>query len=970
MARAEWRPAGLRRAAATTTLTLLAAALAGCGLFRGGSPDNEPTLRTLANRTVPVQTDGALPKASEEQAIAAYQQFLAVAPNARERGEALRRMGDLEMERAEKRAADGTLPPLAATAPASGAASVPAPVPGAPDFRIAIARYQQVLREDAKNPNNDRVLYQLARAQEQGGDLDGALVTLNRLVAGYPKSPYLEETQFRRGELLFTARKYGESEQAFATVLAKGTASAYHERSLYMHGWTLYKQGRLDEALASFFGVLDRKLGTLPPDAEPDKVLSRADRELVEDTFRVTSISLENLKGAESIEGYVGVADKPQRKVYEHRVWDQLGELYLRQERPKDAADTYAAFARTHPLHAQAPVLQARVIEIYEKAGFGEQALAAKRAFVASYGRQSAFRQANPAGWQKAQPLVKTHLAELARHHHALAQQNKARGTGKADAEAAIGWYRELIVAFPDDKAAPQQNFLLAELLYDERRWPEAATEYEKTAYGYARHEKAADAGYAALLAYAKQGEQAGTAEKPALQKQSIASAVRFADAFTTDPRRGPVLADATDKSWALGDAAQAAALARRVVALDPPAGEKERRVAYTVLGHASFDGARYADAEAAYGEALKLVPARDAGRGELVERQAAAVYKQGEQARAQGNARDAVAAFTRVASVAPDSPIRANAQYDAAASLIAMKDWDSAATTLEDFRRRYPNHPLQAETAAKLAVAYEQQQQWPRAAAEYERLAAQAGDAKVAQGAQWQAAEYYEKGQARAQARAAYERYVQRFPQPLEPAIEARQRLALIARAENQPARELALRKEILQADAQGGAARTDRTRRLGAEAALALAEPAAEQYRRVALVEPLQQALRVKKARMEEALQAYNAAADYGVAEVTTEATFRIAGIYRDFGKSLMASERPKRLSKVEREQYDVLLEEQAYPFEEKSIELHELNTRRAAKGIWDRWVQESYAALRELRPVRYGKAEVTEGVVDAIR
>lgn len=965
----------LRRAGRALALTVLAAALAGCSLFRRGSPDNEPTLRTLAGRTVPVESGVPLPRATEEQAIAAYQQFLAVAPGARERSEALRRIGDLEMERAEKRAADGALPPLPAPV---GAASSPAPVPGAPDFRVAIARYQQVLREDPANPGNDRVLYQLARAQEQGGDLDGARATLDRLVAAHPKSAHLEETQFRRGELLFTARRYADAERAFATVLGHGPASPYHERSLYMHGWTLYKQGRLEEGLASFFGVLDRKLGTLPADADPDPMLSRADRELVEDTFRVASISLENLKGAESIPAFTAA---PGRAAWAHRVWQQLGELYLRQERPRDAADTYAAFARLHPLHAQAPVMQARVIEIHEKAGFATQALAAKQAFVSSYGRQSAFRGANPAGWAKAQPLVRTHLAELARHHHALAQAAKAGGadartvrTGTTvaspDAQAAIGWYRELLESFPNDASAPQQNFLLAELLYDERRDAEAVVEYEKTAYGYPRHDKAADAGYAALLAHARQRDRLPPADRAPLQRAAIASAVRFADTFAADPRRGPVLADAAERSYALADAPLAAQLARRVVALQPPAADAERRVAWTVLGHTAFEGARHAEAESAYAEALKLVPARDAQRADLVERQAAAVYKQGEQARTRGDGREAVAAFARVASVAPDSPIRAHAQYDAAASLIALKDWAAAASTLEDFRQRYPRHPLQAETTTKLAVAYGEQQRWPQAAAEYERMAAQATDPPAAQGAQWQAAEFYEKGQARAQAKAAWERYVQRFPQPLEPAVEARQRLLVIARAEGQAARAATLQREIVAADQQGGAARTERTRRLGAEATLALAEPAAEQYRRAALVEPLQASLRTKRARMEEALKAYNAAADYGVAEVTTEATFRIAGLYRDFGKALLASERPKRLSKVEREQYDVLLEEQAYPFEEKAIELHELNARRAAKGVWDAWVQQSYAALRELRPVRYGKVEMAEGMVDAIR
>ncbi len=56
----------------------------------------------------------------------------------------------------------------------------------------------------------------------------------------------------------------------------------------------------------------------------------------------------------------------------------------------------------------------------------------------------------------------------------------------------------------------------------------------------------------------------------------------------------------------------------------------------------------------AAYGEALALMPEKDAGRAALTERMAAAVYKQGEAARAQGRSTEAIGHFTRVASVAP----------------------------------------------------------------------------------------------------------------------------------------------------------------------------------------------------------------------------------------------------------------------------------------------------------------------------
>lgn len=925
-----------------STVLLTACLLSACASKRG-TPDNEPTLKTLAGRQVVVEKDAAV-VATEAQAIEAYNKFLSVAPNAPQRAEAMRRIGDLEMDVADN----------ATNQPATG-----------PDYRAAIKRYQEFLQTYPSDPSNDRVLYQLARAHEQGGDLDTALKTLDRLVKDYPSTKYKDEAQFRRGELLFTARDYPNAERAYAIVLSAGAGNPYHDRALYMHGWSLFKQGRLDDALVSFFGVLDLKVANREGEGGLDTLqgLTRADRELAEDTFRVVSLSLANTSGAEAIAPYMAT---PARKSYEFRVYEQLGELYIKQDRSKDAADTFSLFARRNPLHAQAPQLQARVIEIYERGGFATLALDAKKEFVANYSVTSEFRRANPQGWDKAQPRVKTHLTELARFYHASAQKSKA----SADYQEAVRWYRAFLASFPTDPQAAQNNFLLAELLFEDGRIAEAGVEYEKAAYAYPKHEKSADAGYAALLSYAQRQKKATPAELPALQQASVASALRFASSFNDDPRAAPVLADAAEKLFALHDNEQAASVAQRVLDLKPPAAEAQKRVAWTVLAHTAFEAGAFDQSEQRYAEVLKLTPEKDAVRNELVERQAASIYKQGEKARDAGQTRDAVAFFARVGAVAPQSTVRANAQYDAAAALISLKDWDGAARTLEDFRQRFPNHPLQADVSSKLAVAYIEKGAWAGAAGEFERLAATSKDTKIARDAQWQAAEFYEKAAQRAPAAKAYERYLAQNPQPLEPAIEARYRLARIAKDDGNPTREAALMKDIFYADQNGGGARTDRTRYLGATAALALAEPVADAYRKIALVEPLKKNLALKKAKMEETLKAYAVAADYGVADVTTAATFRIATVYRDFGKSLMSSERPKKLSKVEREQYDVLLEEQAFPFEEKATEYHELNTRRAAGGLYDKWVKSSFDALRELRPVRYGKNERGEEAIDAIR
>jgi hypothetical protein len=171
---------------------------------------------------------------------------------------------------------------------------------------------------------------------------------------------------------------------------------------------------------------------------------------------------------------------------------------------------------------------------------------------------------------------------------------------------------------------------------------------------------------------------------------------------------------------------------------------------------------------------------------------------------------------------------------------------------------------------------------------------------------------------------------------------------------------------REIVKADSTAGSARTDRTKYLAAKAQLALAEPARDAFRGVRLTAPLKKSLVGKRAALDKALTAYKQAASYDVAEVTTAATYETAELYRTLAKDLLASERPKSLKGEALEEYNTLLEEQVFPFEEQAIQVHELNVARAKDGVYDDGVRASYKALAELKPARYGKTELVQDVV----
>jgi tetratricopeptide (TPR) repeat protein len=890
------------------------------------------TIKDLESRPVEVRTNAQV-SASSSKAMENYRRFLELQKTDPQlRAEAMRRLGDLNLEAGELERMESEITQIDLQG------------------KEAIKLYATLLKAYPDYPRNDQVLYQLARAYETTGQPELALNTLDRVVRQYPKTPQLDEVQFRRGELLFSAKRYPEAHEAYKVVIQHGTASSFYEQSLYKQGWALFKQSLNEESLDSFAGVLDQKLKAAQP-----QDLKRADRELVEDTLRVMSITFSYLEGAESLNSFL---DKHGKTPYAHLLYAGLGDLYVDKQRYQDAATTYRAYVARDPNSDYAPQLAMQGIEAYRKGGFTQLVIDGKHEYVERYNFGSAFWQGRKRErYPEVVKELKTNLNDVATYFHATAQKSKRTD----DFQEAARWYRDYLQSFPDDPDSAATNYLLAETLFESKQYADATTEYERTAYAYPLNAKSAAAGYAALASYQKAEEPLSGAAKTEWHRKAIEAGVKFARTFPEHPDSAGVLTRAAEEIFAAKDLPRAIQTAQLLLERQPPVDEAKRRIAWTIIAQSSFDLGAYDKAESAFAEARELARSDEKLRADLTERLAATVYKQGEAKQKAGDSAGAVEDFLRVTRVAPDSKIRSTAQYDAATQLIVLKQWDRAIEVLEAFRREYPKHELGRDVTHKLAVAYSESNRAGEAAGEFERISADPTETRAVQReALLQSADLYVKANNTGKAVAMLERFVATNPTPVADAIEARQRLADFAAKNGDAARQTYWFREIVKADSQAGAARTDRTRYLAAKAQLVLAQPARDAFRSVKLTAPLKKSLVAKRKALDSALDAYKVAAAYQIAEVTTAATYETAELYHTLAQDLMNSERPKKLSDDALEQYNLLLEEQVFPFEEQAIAAHELNTARLKDGVYDEWVRKSFQVLGQMKPARYGKTE----------
>jgi len=909
---------------ATSLLFLACAAPPAIDMADDPAPNTVPGSAMVANKST---------NNTRAQAIGSYRDYLARYPDGPERDRVTRRLADLLLEQGE----DPTV------------------------YAEAINYYEYLLGAAPAGAQRTELLYQLSRAYQESGRSQQALASIDQLLLRETDAdPRLyADTRFRQGELLFSEGDYLKAASAYRAVVELGPSVSAYESSLYKLGWSLFKQERYREALPPLLTSLDLKLAPVGENTPQAPVLSAASREQVADLYRVICASFAQLDGVDSVDSYFRQVGS---RSYQQQVYLELAQWYVERQRISEAARTWLLVAQRDPLGAKAPRLTARAIELYRQAGFQQRRVATQAQFVTDYAMDSAFwRQHAPADFPAVMLLLQSSLQDLARLSHQQARDNADRAAAQTAASQAEQWYRQYLVSFGDTMAATEMNMQLAELLFERGDYHQAADEYERIARSSHDSTLAAEAALGALRAIDLALPDASAAENALLRERATTDALQFLQHYPEHTAAEDILVKTGTALLEQQQYVRALQVGKDAVSYAMPDARSDtlptsialQQLGWSLQAQALFAMANYTDATAAYREALLLADQQDERQPALLEGLAVATYRQAGQALTADDPQTALNLYRQAAQLAPTAGIRSKAQYDAATVLLSQASWTEAIAALQQFRAAYPDDPLQPEVTRRLAYALQTSGNEALAANEYLQLGqAQGQDVTVQREALRRAADLFMQAGDTDQAIATRESYLQRFPAPPGTAADVMQELADLESARGNAGR----RRHWLQAivalenDSPGAG-----TLGLAAPAALELAGYQLADFRELQLVDPVQESLARKIEAMKRALQAFETAIDYGVAKVTTAATYHIATMYDELGSALLSSPRPANLTAEQLAEYELLLANRAAGFEQQAIDLYMINTAGDHDAQRNPWVEKSVQQLKRRQAAR---------------
>lgn len=796
------------------------------------------------------------------------------------------------------------------------------------DYSTLINRFKSIAKRYRYGKGADAIQYITAFALFEQGKRDEAARIFEEMLKTYPSSDYFLEVSFRLGEFYFETGQMGEALESYKKALNYRNSLLY-EKALYKIGWIYYKIDDFEKAAQSFVSVLDSKWS---PDGKQDGLTEEAMSSAVMAIthFKNTKQSIEFLKSQGT------------KKMYLPAVMVQLGDKLTEETRFEGTLLVYKTLEEWFPDNSELPFIYDKTANIYDKMSNDDAAVATDWSSIHKFNPVTSWYKKNyykSNYFKDVDTLLSKKMIAISKKYHVRGKKE----TKPEYLEKAIDGYRVFLSSYPAMPEAENINLLLAEALFDTRKYAEAAEEYKKAANLYPAGAERGDIAFSALLAYEVIFYQSEKGNKVIIKPAELVVAGYEADLIKNGKLENAInkIADMYTQIGNYDKARSSIALLSKVK--DPTFVSQKTAELYLKENNLAAAEDLYArltekQSTPATKEALANI------RYSIAEEHVKA-----------GRSKDAVAKFNQVFSTFPGSKVGEAALVKLGYLYLQKKEIDSVEDIAGRIVKAYPESgetlPLMVEAGRGI-----EREEPIRAAGLYEGAAAVAKDRETATKLVLAAALLYEANKNYQKAEPLFKKYLERGSIPLGDEADVRLRLGTSQFRTGK-------KKEGMENLSRVVSLEGKVVDSLIGKARLFMLEDKESVYLGTKLTQPFEETLQKKTSLLDGLLRDYSQVAKYKVLELQPEVYFKMGTALENFKETMIQSERPSGMSKEELEEYSFLLEERAYPYEEQSVKAYERGLLTGARNrINNEWVDKCLKRLAGLRPAVY-KRELGE-------
>ncbi|EWH08214.1 TPR repeat-containing protein [Catenovulum agarivorans DS-2] len=859
-------------------------------------------------------------------------------------------------------------------------------------LRSNIERFKELLASYPNNSNNPKIYYQLAKSYSLLGETLLSLQSLEKLAELYPTSPYLEEVYFRIGDIYFSHNNYPRARDALTKALAVGQGK-YQNNALYMLAWSQFKLSDYQNASQHFIKLIVQS-------GEVAKLKQGGASSMITDAQRALILLLSQQETGQQ-EATPQQTENPLVALIDHAqqqgldttelepiLYQKLAQFWLAKDLKNEALATYLTYIERKPENFAAAEFLLAVIGLYPENS--TKAFAYKVQFVEDY-----FVGTN--AWNKftdqQQQQILANLSQFsllkARQLYATAQDTyyELEKDEVVAYRAAAIWFEKYLLSQQklaqlnlttdvQDKLI-QQLMLAAQARYIASDYVASIEHYQKLVQLQPDN---ADSLYSLIIVYQQALKHLNQAQpQQKFTELQLSNYWRdFISLYPADRRALYMARQLADYAYAQQDLVSLISQQQFIIQhLD--AKTKDKQQASLLVANLQYQLKQYVESEQSYQQALLYIDKNN--QKDLFKQTqnlvAASAYFYA-QALLELEPEQAAKQFLKVADLAFSNEYTQNALTQAADILMEQVDKSQGVAVLKRIRKQYPNSDYAKAVPAKLAKVYTDQQQWSLAAKQLELIAKntnikQPEGYELARQAQYTAAEYYAKDNDMEAARLALRTYAHNYPKPFDMAQEVRLKMAEFYTQPRDLNKKYFWYRKIVQFHKKEARLHSgevlQRSEYLASFAAFELAKAHHQTFARVKLVVPLQQSMAKKQQAMKDAIYYYQQVMDLALIDFVPQANFHLAELYRTLAREIMQSERPAELDELALEEYELILEEVAYPFEEKAIELHQVNLARTWTNQYDEWIAQSLDKLAALVPAQYKRSLIEVDIYEEL-